>query len=351
MKAFKKDVALIDELYLGRKPFYGELHDHTSCGDGKNTLAEWKTGMEALGMDFATIVDHRQVEHMYHKDFIDGMFLGGTEPGTRIADMPGETGRMHYNMLFADPKPLEELLKEFPEYGFQGNITDRFKYPLFTRERFTQLVNRVLEKGGFFVHPHPTSPGVMASDNPLDYWFADETGLEVIYTYRDTRDGEKTKKNYKLWTELLALGKRVFATSGCDEHQRPSDKALSTLYAYRRASQSYLDQLRKGDFVAGPVGIRMCVGETTMGGKCLFAGKRLVLKIGDFHRCVYAPDHVFRVDLFAGSKRVFRREITCCEEAYFAFNAKEDVPFYRAEVWDVTLDSRIAIGNPIWNGK
>lgn len=348
MKAFKKDIARIDALYAGRKPFYGELHDHSACGDGKNTLAQWKTGMEALGIDFATIVDHRQVEHMYHRDFIDGMFLGGTEPGTRITDMPEETGRMHYNMLFADPKPLEQLLLEFPEYGFEGNVTDRFKYPRFTRERFTLLVQRVLDKGGFFVHPHPCS--LMESDDPVDYWFADNTGLEVIYAYRDTRDGEKTQKNYAIWLGLLAAGKYVFATSGCDEHRMPSDKALSTVYAYRRTSQSYLDQLRKGDFVAGPVGIRMCVGDTVMGGKCAFEGQRLVLKVGDFHRCVYDANHTYRVDLFAGSKRVFKKEITCYEDAYFAFNAK-DVPFYRVEVWDVTLNSRLALGNPIWNEK
>jgi hypothetical protein len=348
MRAFKKDIARIDAVYAGRKPFYGELHDHSSCGDGKNTLAQWRTGMEALGMDFATIVDHRQVEHMYHRDFIDGLFLGGTEPGGRISDMGEDRGRLHYNMLFADPKPLEELLLEFPEYEFGGNITDRFKYPGFTRERFVKLVKTVQEKGGFFVHPHPSS--LPFSEDPVDYYFADHTGLEVIYAYRDTRDGEKTRKNYAIWMGLLNAGKRVFATSGCDEHHMPSDKALSTVYAFRRSSQSYLDQLRKGDFVAGPVGIRMCMDDTPMGGSCSFEGKRLVLKIGDFHRCVYDANHTYRVDLFAGSKRVFKKEITCYENHYFAFHAK-DVPFYRAEVWDVTLNSRLALGNPIWNEK
>lgn len=347
MKAFKKDVTCIDGLYADRKPFYGELHDHSCCGDGKNTLAQWRTGMEALGMDFATIVDHRQVEHMYHPDFIDGLFLGGTEPGGCITDMGEDRGRLHYNMLFADPKPLEALLLEFPEYEFGGRITDRFKYPRFTRERFVKLVKRVQEKGGFFVHPHPSS--LPFSEDPVDYWFTDGTGFEVIYTYRDTRDGEKTKQNYAIWLGMLAAGKRVYATCGCDEHHMPSDKALSTIYAYRRTSQSYLDQLRRGDFTAGPVGVRMCVGSTTMGGSCDFTGQRLVLKVGDFHRYVYAPHHSFRVELYAGSKRIFKKEISCLDDAYFAFNAKADVPFYRAEVWNVTLNSRIALGNPIWN--
>lgn len=31
MKAFKKDIANIDRLYEGRKPFYGELHDHSAA--------------------------------------------------------------------------------------------------------------------------------------------------------------------------------------------------------------------------------------------------------------------------------------------------------------------------------
>ena len=74
-----------------------------------------------------------------------------------------------------------------------------------------------------------------------------------------------------------------------------------------------------------------------------------MLKIGDFHRCVYDPLHTYRAVLFAGKKRVFSQKITCTEDTYFAFNTKADVPFYRVEIWDETLKSRIALGNPIWN--
>ncbi len=347
MKAFKKDIANIDRLYEGRKPFYGELHDHSVCGDGKNTLAQWKAGMEALNMDFATIVDHHQVRHMYQRDFIDGMFLGGTEPAATISDMAAARPRLHYNMIFADPKPLEQLLTEFEEYEFTGGQEGYFGYPRFTRQRFTKLVKRVRELGGFLVHPHPKQ--LMDSDDPLNYWFADETGLEVIYTYHQDRDGSFTAENYKLWTKLLELGKRVWATAGNDEHHMPSDKALTTVYAQRRQSASYLTQLRQGDFTAGPVGICMCVGDTRMGGKCDFAGQRLVLRIGDFHSSVFDPSHTYRMVLYAGNHRVARKDFSCKKTAYFAWNAKEDVSFYRAEVWDMTLRSRIAIGNPIWN--
>ena len=40
--------------------------------------------------------------------------------------------------------------------------------------------------------------------------------------------------------------------------------------------QHYLQQLRKGDFVCGSVGIRMCIGETTTGGQCPFGGQKLI---------------------------------------------------------------------------
>lgn len=349
MKAFRKDIAKIDSLYQSRQPFYGELHDHSACGDGKNTLAEWKDGLEALHMDFATIVDHHQVEHMYHPDFTDGIFLGGTEPGTTITDMTATRPRLHYNMIFVDPKPLEQLVTEFEEYEFTGGPEGRFGYPKFTRQRFTQLVHRVRELGGFFVHPHPKQ--LMESENALDYWFADRTGLEVLYTYHQDRDGSNTADNYKLWTKLLELGKRVWATAGNDEHHMPSDKALTTVYAEKRSSAAYLEHLRNGDFVAGPVGIQMCIGDTTMGGKCNFDGQRLVLRIGDFHSSVLDATHTYRVILYAGKYRVARCDFSCEEDRYFAWNVKSNVPFYRAEVWDMTLKSRIAIGNPIWNIK
>ena len=72
---------------------------------------------------------------------------------------------MHYNMLFPSPAPLEELLAEFTEYQFEGGREGHFRYPSFTRERFIELVNKVFDKGGFYVHPHPKQ--YMSSTEPL----------------------------------------------------------------------------------------------------------------------------------------------------------------------------------------
>ncbi|MBO5306185.1 MAG: hypothetical protein J6B12_05425 [Clostridia bacterium] len=83
MKATEKDIEHINALYDGRRAFHGDLHNHAATGgksDGKRSLEHWKGALEALHMDFAAILDHRQVRHMYLPEWEDGLFLCGTEP-------------------------------------------------------------------------------------------------------------------------------------------------------------------------------------------------------------------------------------------------------------------------------
>lgn len=348
MVANQHDIETLEKLYEGRRPFYGELHDHAATGgtsDGKRSLEHWLGAMEALKIDFAAILDHKQVRHMYLPQWEDGTFVGGSEPGTTISDGKASRNSLHYNMIFEGPQPLEELLAEFPEFEFTGGAEGHFVYPKFTRARFTELINAVRAHGGFFVHPHPKQ--VMVSDDPLDYWFADETGIEVFYV---SMDSKYTELNYPLWCDLLRLGKRVWATAGGDEHKCASDKALTTVYAEEKTNRSYISHFRVGDLVCGPVGIRMCVGDTLMGGKCNFDGKRLVISVGDFHRSVKLTGHNYRVDIISDTGVVESHEIDCLEKAYFAIDT-EDKKFYRVEVFDTSRDLRIAISNPIWNDK
>lgn len=346
-----KDQAHLEALYEGRKAYQGELHDHAKTGgtsDGQRTLAHWRGALEALHMDFAAILDHRQVRHMYLPEWEDGLFICGTEPGTRISDSTAANPALHYNMLFPTAKQLEDLLTEFPEYEFTGGSEGHFRYPDFTRERFGELIDAVKAHGGFFVHPHPKQ--LMSSQDPLDYWFRDETGIEVFYTGADPHYTEFTAKNYALWVQLLKCGKRVWASAGGDGHVCANDEALTTIYARAHSNMAYLEQLRKGDFVCGAVGIRMCIGDVTMGTKTDFANNRLVFSVSDFHNSVRFKEHKYRVDLFAGEEIVFSSEISSEEPAFFAVDTK-DVPYYRVEVFDVTRDLRIAIGNPVWNAE
>ena len=348
MKATAQDITLLENLYQGRRVFFGELHDHSASGgtsDGKRPLAHWRGAMAALEMDFAAILDHRQVRHMYLPEWEDGVFIGGSEPGLHhITDLPCEKNGLHYNMIFEGPKPLEELLSEFEEFEFTGGPEGHFAYPDFTIARFCELIEAVKKKGGFFVYPHPKQ--VAVSDNPLHYWYCDGIAMEVFYL---TMESSYTKENYKLWTDLLALGKRVWASAGCDKHACATDWALTAVYAEERKNASYISHFRQGDFVCGPVGIRMCMGGTQMGGSCHFAGERLVISVKEFHKCVRDPSHTYRLDLIDDRGVVASEAIRCDEPSYFALDADPNAKFYRVEIFDTTRDLRIAIGNPIWN--
>ena len=346
MKAEFLDIVNLNKEYKDRFAVYGDLHNHGATGgssDGKRPLSHWKGALEALGMDFAAILDHRQVRHMYLPEWDDSIFISGTEPGTEITDSGANVKFMHYNMLFENKAQLEELLSEFPEYCFEGGAEARFVYPSFTKERFRELIAAVKAKGGFFVYPHPKQ--LMESDDPLDYWFADETGIEVFYgDFRNT----STEENYALWCDLLSLGKRVLACAGEDGHACAKDTALTTIYVEKKHCPSYLEYLRYGDFVCGGVGIKMCIGDTRMGGSCDFKNKRLVVYVGDLHRSVKNYEHRYEAVLLSDSGVVFTADVSLSQDNYFAVDC-EDVRFYRLEVFDKTSGVRIAVGNPIWN--
>ncbi len=347
--AIQADIDHLNALYQGLSVFYGELHNHAATGgtsDGHRDLNHWKGALEALGMDFAAILDHRQVRHMFLPEWEDGLFICGTEPGTRIVDCPATNQFMHYNMILPTAEALMDLLTEFTEFEFTGGQEGHFKYPEFTTERFGQLIDGIKARGGFFVYPHPKQ--IMQSDDPCAYWFRDETGIEVFYNGPEHAFDQCTPPNYELWTQLLARGKRVWACAGGDEHACAADAALTTIYAAEHTSAAYLEQLRKGNFVCGSVGIRMCIGNTVMGGQCDFTGKRLVVNVQDFHKSVRTPERKYRLDIWDDTGIVESRDISCTEPFYFAMDA-QDRAFYRVEIVDVGRNRHVAVGNPIWN--
>lgn len=351
MKSFatQADMQHLESCYAGLTPFHGELHNHAATGgtsDGHRDLNHWRGALEALHMDFAAILDHRQVRHMFLPEWEDGLFICGTEPGTRIVDANATNQFMHYNMILPTAEALMDLLTEFTEFEYTGGVEGHFRYPEFTKERFGELIDGIKARGGFFVYPHPKQ--IMQSDDPCAYWFRDETGIEVFYNGPEHAFNQCTPPNYQLWKDLLAKGKRVWACAGGDEHACATDAALTTLYATERKNAAYLEQLRKGNFVCGAVGIRMCIGDTVMGGKTDFAGKRLVVNVQDFHESVRIPERKYRLDIWDDTGIVESMDISCEEPVYVAMDT-EDRAFYRVEVVDVLRDRLVAVGNPIWN--
>ena len=362
---FQVDPALVQlqKLYAGTTAYHGELHDHADTGgtsDGKQPLTVWKEELGELKMDFAAIVDHRQSAHMYLPDWDNAIFIGGSEAATTITDRTGV--KLHYNMIFSDPAGLEAVVSAFPKFNWKYYPEDytgtnaeklaggwHFDYPAFTSAEFTEVCKAVYANGGFVSLVHPKSEGYISSEDPADAYFLDGMGIEVFYTYFCTRDSWQTQENYKLWKGMMDAGYKVYATAGNDEHAMPSDKAVSVIYSAERQASAWVEQLRAGTFTAGGVGVRTVIGQTVMGGTTSFAGQRLGLSVGDFHESLYDPTHTYRVDIVTDKGVAYSQEISCTDTFYYAMDVDADAMYYYVEIFDVTENSRIAIGNPIWN--
>lgn len=370
--------AIVDlqTLYAGTNVYQGELHDHADTGgtsDGHNTLNEWLDGMKKLDMDFAAIVDHKQYLHMELPEWDNQYFIGGTELAVGVSDLAAATqNKAHINIIFYDPMDLKAAIEEYDAYDTKGGFkaqwyaedysgTDaaklaggwHFEY-LFgatapTKADMAKLVEIVKKHNGVFVHVHPKSSSYIKSNDPLDYWFADYTGLEVFYTIYSDRTSTATKNNYKLWTNLLKLGKKVWATAGNDEHAAPANKALSTIYSSKQDAKEFVERLAVGNFSAGHVGVQMVVGDQVMGYETDYTGKELAFRVGDFHSSVYNPNHEYKAVLIADETVVKEWSISCEKPFYYSQDADPSVNYYRVEVYDVTTGEMLALGNPIWN--
>ena len=130
-------------------------------------------------------------------------------------------------------------------------------------------------------------------------------------------------------------------------------------------SDEYMGYIHNGNLTPGWVGIRMCVGDTAMGGKTNFAGKRLVFSVGDMY-CnpvtktdelyaefdpSYDPDRTYIMELHDEKGVVYTQPVDPGKMNYFALDADPDVKLYRVVIWDKTQNVRVGVSNPIWNNK
>ena len=358
--ATAEDIAALEALYEGRVAAYGDTHCHSSSttnSDGKVPLTDYKKHLLENGIDFATIVDHGQAAHMWHDDWDDTLFIGGTEPGMHVAGV--EVQRMNnidYSMIFTDLDALENVLKTYPQYFLYNEKTGIFGQKRFTADHAAtaEFIQTVKDNGGMWVHVHPGGRDQYGYYDPLDeslYWFADEVGFEVTNAGYGETDSEANSTAYRVWVDLINSGRRIWATCGGDGHSvLPYFRILTTLYASEKNPDGYLDQMKVGDMTAGPAGIRIAVGNTATGGKGGFTGNRVVIAAGDFHPQAIKEGHVYRLDVYDETGLLFSQEISTTEMNYFALDARADALYYRANIYDVTADRIFAVGNPVWNG-
>lgn len=348
------DFAKVDLYYAGRRAYYGDLHVHTDCGgtsDGKLPMVQWPAKMEEKKLDFAAVVDHRQMRGFFLPEWRNDRFIMGTEPSSRISGLRAcryNMSEIHFNMLFPHKYGLAMVLANFPEFGFQGDeLMGNYHSPAFTKERFAQLTQYVQSIGGIMVHPHPKN--MLSSDDPLDYYFGEHMYLETLYEGYMTH---ASFKNYDLWVQLLALGKHVYTSCGSDTHGDVSNDVVAVFYTKEKSGKAFFEQMRSGDFTAGAVGMKMCIchGENCypMGAEISYEeGMVLYLRLDDFYEFAWQDNTAYELRIYTDRGLVFSALYNGLYPQSLALKV-EKRDFYRAEVFDLTHGYRIAVGNPIW---
>ena len=345
-----RDMRELDALYEGRNIYRGDLHVHTKCGgtsDGLQPMAEWPAKMDELGVDFVAVVDHRQMRGFFLPEWDDERFIIGTEPGAHLQELNAcrhGMAEIHYNMLFPHKYGLAMVLANFPEFQFHGDeLTGSFRYFHAPKSRYIELFDYVKSIGGIVVHAHPKT--MLVSGDPLDYYYGEHTYIETIY---DTVDSAATRNNYKLWCDLLAMGKHVYASGGSDSHSDTKNTALSSFYTTEKNGLAFFNQMHSGDFNVGAIGIKMSIDSHPMGSEIDYKeGMKLSLRVGDFFDRQWRKDTVYRLRIFTDKGIAYESDFNGKTDQELQLEVQKRA-FYRADIYDMTHECVVAVGNPIW---
>ena len=340
------DFAPLDALYAGRTVFHGDFHTHTNSGgtsDGKTPLAEFVKQLKTFQMDFAAIVDHKQMRHFFLPEWDDTMLICGTEPGTRLKGRPFRSSKMDYTMIFPDKEGLAKVMDAFPEFQYTGGIEGHYTYASHTVERLMELGEFIWSIGGLMSHAHPKQ--LMASDDPMDYYLGENVALETIH---GNPAAYGSKQNRDLWDALLKMGKRIHTHGSSDTHGAAMNCAQTTVYAPRYHSKDIFQQVRKGDCTAGAVGIQMAINDCVMGECATYRpGQLLLLKIADPHPVAVTKDTVWCLRVYTDKGLAYAKEFDGALPVKLALPVQKR-NYYRVELTNESDDMLIAISNPIW---
>ena len=338
----------LDKAYAGRKVYYGDFHCHSNSGgtsDGKAPIETYVEEMKKKQLDFAAIVDHKQMRHFFLDCWDEQYLICGTEPGQQLNE-PGRdplSRKMDYTMIFPDKTGLKKVVQAFPEFAFTGtDLEGSYRYWNPTLARFRELADFVYSIGGLLSHAHPKQ--LMASEDPMDYYIGENVPLETVH---GAADNFGSRQNRDLWETLLKLGKRVKTHGSSDSHGPVSDRGLTAVYAHRHHSTDIFKQVRAGDCTAGGVAVRMCIGDTPMGGSVAYTdGLVLEVAVDGFHPAHLLDKTVYCLKVYTDKGLAFAREFDGTPQQVAVRVEKRS--YYRAEITNESDGVLVALTNPIW---
>ena len=337
----------LEALYGNRRALHGDMHCHSNSGgtsDGKTPLAEYIKQIRAHGLDFAAIVDHKQIRHCLLPEW-DDMLICGTEPGMMLNDesRPMRSRKMDYCMLFQHPSDYFRVMEAFPEFGFTGGPDGHNGYPSLTSDRTAELSRFIYSLGGLMVHAHPKQ--LMASDEPLHYYFGEYMPLETIVGHANSFD---TVQNRNMWESLLKLGKRVHTHGMSDSHAEAKNCALTTVYAREAKGAAILREVREGDCAAGCIGVKMAISGARMGSHLPYRDSLLLaIELDDYYRPGMKDDTVYCLKVYTERGLAYASEFDGTQPQKLVIPVQKR-SYYRVEVTNESDECFVTIANPIW---
>ena len=341
------DFTPLEKLYAGLQCFHGDFHCHSNSGgtsDGQTPIEEYVEGMKKLQMDFAAIVDHRQMRHFFLPAWDERYMICGTEP-TCVLDepeLPVHQRKMDYTMIFPNKEGLAKVLEKFPNFGYTGGIEGNYQYYNHTRPELQEIGEYIYSIGGLMSHAHPKQ--LMACKDPLRYYFGDHVALETVQGHPAALT---TRHNRQLWISLLQLGKRVKTHGSSDSHGPVSCSGQTTVYCAKHHSTDIFNTVRSGNCTAGAVGIQMSIDDAVMGSVTKFReGQTLYVRAQDFHPNRWKENTVYSLRIYTDRGLAWVKEFdgTAMDVAL----PVQKRMFYRVEVYNETDDHVEALSNPIW---
>ena len=343
------DFSALDKLYTGRQRFYGDFHCHSNSGgtsDGKTPIEDYVECMKNVGLDFAAIVDHRQMRHFFLPCWDPQYMICGSEPGTVFEDVdkPVYSKKLDYTMIFPDKTGMQRVLDSFSTYEFTGTPEEgSFPFRKMTRQTFIDIAEFAYSIGGLVSHAHPRQ--MLYSTDPLDYYFGDHVPLETVHV---VAENYATRQNRQLWVRLLNMGKRVKTHGSSDSHGPVSNRGLTAVYAEKHFSTDIFNVIRAGDCTAGGVAIQMSIDDAVMGSVTAYEpGKKLYVRVEDFHPAHRKENTVFCLKVYTDRGLAYAREFDCMDVQQLVLPVEKRM-YYRVEITNESDGCLVALSNPIW---
>lgn len=241
------------------KNFYkGNMHCHSTLSDGTFTPEELKKMYKEKGYSFLAITDHEHVNNNSYLD--DEEFITITSAEYAIKEFPKESTLVNMNMkvchlnIYAKKQDndysvcynsvLDHYSKGDRRESIKKDETDYER--IYGKDGINDLVKRINEAGFFVAYNHPR----WSLENYRDYGgYEGLWGVEIFNT--SCNRGGIYEYNINVLDDFLRDGKRVFATSGDDNHNGRIDDSFGTFVMVNTESLSYdniISGLLKGEF-------------------------------------------------------------------------------------------------------